>query len=179
MLDRRRFVALSSASALAPWLMPCSARAQARAYPTRFVRLIVPFPPGGGTDAIARVVSGRLSAIWGQQMVVENKGGGATSHRHRDGREGRSGRLHRAAAIDAARGEQVPVRDAAVRSGRRSRAGQPDLRLPERHGRADVVAGAFGAGVHRLCQGQSGQGQLRVVRPRHLGASRPASCSTR
>ena len=43
------------------------------------MRLIVPFPPGGGTDAIARVVAGKLSAIWGQQMVIENKGGGATS----------------------------------------------------------------------------------------------------
>ena len=75
MLDRRRFAALSSAWALAPTL----ARAQAPAYPTRFVRLVVPFPPGGGTDAIARVVSAKLSAIWGQQMVVENKGGGATS----------------------------------------------------------------------------------------------------
>ena len=41
--------------------------------------MIVPFPPGGGTDAIARLVAGKLSAIWGQQMVVENKGGGATS----------------------------------------------------------------------------------------------------
>ena len=48
-------------------------------YPSRFVRLVVPFPPGGGTDAIARVVAARLSVIWGQQMVVENKGGGATS----------------------------------------------------------------------------------------------------
>jgi tripartite-type tricarboxylate transporter receptor subunit TctC len=75
MLDRRRFAALSSAWALAPTL----ARAQAPAYPSRFVRLIVPFPPGGGTDAIARVVSAKLSALWGQQMVVENKGGGATS----------------------------------------------------------------------------------------------------
>jgi hypothetical protein len=73
MLDRRRFAALSSAWALAPTL----ARAQAPAYPSRFVRLIVPFPPGGGTDAIARVVSAKLSALWGQQMVVENKGGGA------------------------------------------------------------------------------------------------------
>jgi len=75
MLDRRRFAALSSAWTLVPTL----AWAQALAYPTRFVRLVVPFPPGGGTDAIARVVSAKLSAIWGQQMVVENKGGGATS----------------------------------------------------------------------------------------------------
>jgi tripartite-type tricarboxylate transporter receptor subunit TctC len=75
MLDRRRFVMLSSAalSALAPSL------ARADTYPSRFVRLVVPFPPGGGTDAIARLLAGRLSVMWGQQMVVENKGGGATS----------------------------------------------------------------------------------------------------
>ena len=40
---------------------------------------MVPFPPGGGTDAIARVVAAKLSEIWGQQMVVENRGGGATN----------------------------------------------------------------------------------------------------
>src|SRR5258708_39782971 len=82
MLDRRRFAALSSASMLSAALGPMAraqGQAQAQTFPTRFVRLVVPFPPGGGTDAIARVLSGQLSVVWGQQMVVENKGGGATS----------------------------------------------------------------------------------------------------
>jgi tripartite-type tricarboxylate transporter receptor subunit TctC len=77
MITRRRFIELAGASAPAA-LHAAGARAQAR-WPSRFVRLIVPFPPGGGTDAIARVVAVKLSAIWGQEMVIENKGGGATS----------------------------------------------------------------------------------------------------
>src|SRR5262245_46312938 len=76
MIDRRRFVVSASATLAMPFVAT-SARAQA--YPNRFVRLVVPFPPGGGTDAIARVVAGRLSEIWGQQVVVENKGGAATN----------------------------------------------------------------------------------------------------
>jgi tripartite-type tricarboxylate transporter receptor subunit TctC len=75
-IDRRRFIELAGAAALVPSF---AGPAQSQAFPARFVRLVVPFPPGGGTDAIARVVSAKLSAIWGQQMVVENKGGGATS----------------------------------------------------------------------------------------------------
>ncbi len=74
MISRRHALRLSAAAALAPGRI---GRAFAQAWPTRFVRLIVPFPPGGGTDAIARVVAGKLSDIWGQQMVVENRGGGA------------------------------------------------------------------------------------------------------
>src|SRR5215208_1627508 len=76
MLDRRRFVGLAAASALA------SRGANAQSWPNRFVRLIVPFPPGGGTDAIARIVAGKLSDIWGQQMVVENRGGGGANIGH-------------------------------------------------------------------------------------------------
>jgi tripartite-type tricarboxylate transporter receptor subunit TctC len=75
-LDRRRFVGLSAAAVLTS---SGSRRAFAQSWPSRYVRLIVPFPPGGGTDAIARIVSGKLSEIWGLQMVVENRGGAATN----------------------------------------------------------------------------------------------------
>lgn len=77
MIDRRRFVTLAG-GALLPSLGIRGVRAQAPSWPNRFVRLVVPFPPGGGTDAIARVIAGRLSELWGQQMVVENKGGAHT-----------------------------------------------------------------------------------------------------
>ena len=61
--------------------------------------------------------------------------------------------------------------NAALRPGRRFRAGQPDLRLSQRDGGAGRLAVKDGAGVHRARQGQSGQADLCVVRPRHLGAS--------
>ena len=50
--------------------------AQAQDYPARTVTLVVPYPPGGGVDSMARVVAERLSAALGQQVVVDNRGGG-------------------------------------------------------------------------------------------------------
>jgi tripartite-type tricarboxylate transporter receptor subunit TctC len=74
MLDRRRFTGLAAASALAPAICG-NALAQAQTWPNRMVRLVVPFTPGGGIDAIGRIVGARLSEIWGQQVVVENRPG--------------------------------------------------------------------------------------------------------
>jgi tripartite-type tricarboxylate transporter receptor subunit TctC len=73
MISRRRLMALSAASTLASGL--AAGRAHAQAWPNRFVRLVVPFPAGGGADAIARIVAQRLSDIWGQQVTIENRGG--------------------------------------------------------------------------------------------------------
>jgi tripartite-type tricarboxylate transporter receptor subunit TctC len=73
MLTRRRFAGLVVASALSNGAFVRSAAAGG--WPERHVRIIVPFVPGGATDVIARVIGNRLSQAWGQQVVVENRGG--------------------------------------------------------------------------------------------------------
>ena len=52
-----------------------STAAFAQTYPTKPVRLMVPFPPGGSTDIVARIVAQQVSERLGQQMVIENRGG--------------------------------------------------------------------------------------------------------
>ena len=52
-----------------------SASFGADAYPTRPIRFIVPFPPGGGNDIVARLVAGKLAEGLGQQVVIDNRGG--------------------------------------------------------------------------------------------------------
>ena len=58
-------------------LAPCLALAQA--YPTKPVRLIVPFPPGGTTDLIARMVQAKFQEFIGTQVLIENRGGAGGS----------------------------------------------------------------------------------------------------
>ncbi len=71
----RRLICLA-ASALA--LAPLHVAAEA-AYPDKPVRFVVPYPPGGGTDVIARIVQGKLQAQLGQTIIIENRGGGGGS----------------------------------------------------------------------------------------------------
>ena len=77
MLDRRRFLGLASASALA---RPAAAQSSlTQNWPSRSVRLICPIAAGGSIDAVARIVAARLSEIWRQQVVVENRTGGGVN----------------------------------------------------------------------------------------------------
>jgi hypothetical protein len=69
------------------------------AYPERVITLIVPFPAGGPTDIIARIVSVGLQKSLGQSVIVDNRGGGRQSrHGHRGARTAR--RLHATAHLD-------------------------------------------------------------------------------
>jgi len=67
--------ALSRIAALALFMLPLAATA----YPTKPVRLVIPFPPGGASDYVGRAVGQSLSELWKQNVVVDNRGGaGAT-----------------------------------------------------------------------------------------------------
>ena len=60
-------------------LLLCATTAIAQGYPAKPVRWVVPFPPGGGTDLISRVIAAELSKLWGVQVVADNRpGGGGT-----------------------------------------------------------------------------------------------------
>jgi len=53
----------------------CTTLVQAQDFPSKPVKLIVPFPPGGGTDILARPIAQKLTEKWGQTVIVENRGG--------------------------------------------------------------------------------------------------------
>lgn len=69
-MKRRTLMVAAAASLAAPLI-------QAQSLPKGPVRIIVGFPPGGGTDALARVVAQKLQAMWGVSIVIENKAGAA------------------------------------------------------------------------------------------------------
>jgi tripartite-type tricarboxylate transporter receptor subunit TctC len=68
---------LLAVSLCAGWVLHGADPAQAQSYPNRPIRMVVPFPAGGPTDAMARIISDRLGQALGQTIVVENRGGGA------------------------------------------------------------------------------------------------------
>jgi tripartite-type tricarboxylate transporter receptor subunit TctC len=60
-------------------VLSCATAAFAQTYPTRPIRLISPYAPGGGSDTLARVIATRLTESWGQPVIVENRPGAAGS----------------------------------------------------------------------------------------------------
>src|SRR5215470_9191231 len=75
-LPRRSFLRLAAGAAALP---AASRIAMAQAYPTRPVSIIVGFPPAGGADIVARLLGQRLSERLGQQFIIENRPGAAST----------------------------------------------------------------------------------------------------
>jgi tripartite-type tricarboxylate transporter receptor subunit TctC len=75
-LPRRRFLHLAAGAAALPVLSPI---ARAQTYPSRPITLVVPFPAGGSTDAVGRIVAERMRVSLGQAVVIENVGGAGGS----------------------------------------------------------------------------------------------------
>jgi len=75
-MTRRRLMELTAAFALSSAL---AHNVPAQAYPNRTIRLIAPFPAGGGTDSAARIIAARLSELLGQQVVVDNRPGAGSN----------------------------------------------------------------------------------------------------
>ena len=171
-LLRRRFLRLA-AGALALPALPRVAHAQA--YPSRPVRIVVGFAPGGPTDILARLVGQWLSERLGQQFIVENRAGASGNLATEARRQRARRRLHaahdrrRRTPINATLFDKLNfnfIRDIAPVAGimRTSYVMVVNPSFPARTGRR----------VHRLCQGQSRQDQLcarpAAGTPQHVSA---------
>ena len=67
-----RVFAFTAIAVTLPWAVPAAAQER---WPSKPVRMVVPFAPGGSTDVIARMVGQKLSVIWGQPVVIDNRTG--------------------------------------------------------------------------------------------------------
>src|SRR4051794_38664948 len=95
-------------------LVASSCLAQTSGYPNRPVKVIVPFPPGGATDVIVRLITQRLSASLGQPFYAENHAGAGGNIGH--GRERARGRLHHARCHQQLHSQSKPLRQNPLRS---------------------------------------------------------------
>ena len=75
-LARRNFLQLTAAATA---MLAAARRAHAQAYPSRSITIVVPFPPGGSTDVVARIMAEHMRPLLGQAIVIENVGGAGGS----------------------------------------------------------------------------------------------------
>jgi len=75
-MQRRTFIRTATAATLSVTLSVLAGTAFADTYPSRPIRMIVPFPPGGTLDTVARLLAQKLSEQMGQELIVDNRAGG-------------------------------------------------------------------------------------------------------
>jgi len=72
-MTRRRLLRASAGAV--PLLMGAGTASAQAAYPTRPVKVVIPYPPAGGADTVGRILFQKLGEMWGQQFVIDNRGG--------------------------------------------------------------------------------------------------------
>ena len=171
MISRRDFLA-STACAGAAALAPLPVRAQA--YPNNIVRIIVPFPPGGATDVLGRVVAHHLQGLWGQTVVTEYKPGASGLLGARqvitspaDGYTLMLASTGAILSVAASQGTEPANYEVTKELSPISLVAAPSYILVVN----PSVPVKSAAEHHRLCQGQSRQADLRLVGRRHRVAS--------
>ena len=149
------------------------ADADARSFPNRAIRIIVPFPAGGPSDIVARLIGQKMSEDWGQPVVIENRPGAntiigaqAVAKAAPDGYT-----LLMAIELDAG-DEPVPLQEPALRSAQRLCADHADGQDHLGAGRAGRSGPKDAAGSDRARQGRARQAQLRR-RHHHRAAHGP------
>ena len=168
-------------------LAPMCVRWPPRSYPTRPIRWVVPFPPGGPTDTLSRILAAKLGDVWKVGHRHRKQGRRGRRHRHRLRRQGGARRLHHPARhAEHQRLQQDLLSQPAVRPDHGLRAADPARhRLhgagdPQQHtghhgegaGRVDREAGRRGLrGDHRLERAHRGRGSCSSV-----PASRRPTC---
>ena len=142
------------------------------AFPDRPVRIIVPYAPGGGNDALARVLGQKLEEQWGKPVIVENKSGGntiiATDYVAKQPADGYTILMVSTVfSVNPSLVAKLPYDTLAnLHAGGARRHGA------ERAGHQARAAGQLGQGIDRLRACQSRQADLRLPRRRHDAASR-------
>ena len=156
--------------AAAALLLALAPSAFADDYPSKPVRLIIPFPPGGSNDVVGRLVAQQLSVKLGQQVYVDNRGGAGGTIGTEALRDCSAGRLYDLRDIDCARGQSGAVHPQ-IRPDQIIHA-DLDLRdRTERAGGQSDIADQNREGLAQARQRKAGRTQLRLRRRRQLPAS--------